>query len=129
MEDSKLLQKLIAQLERYLLRLEQLRLQEYMQYLGDRKRLMRSHFLGGLARGLGMAVGFTILGAILVLVLQRLASRNLPVIGDFLAEIVSIVQRRLDCRGGTGRFWGERPLLREKRLSPQTPLSRRAAGV
>ena len=96
MEDSKLLQKLIAQLEQYLLRLEQLRLQEYMQYLGERKRLMRSHFLGGLARGLGMAVGFTILGAILVLVLQRLASRNLPVIGDFLAEIVSIVQRRLD---------------------------------
>ena len=28
-----------------------------------------------------------------------------------------------------GGFWGERPLLREKRLSPQTPLSRRAAGV
>lgn len=43
-----------------------------------------------------MAVGFTILGAMLVIMLQRLASRNLPVIGDFLAQIVSIVQRRLE---------------------------------
>ena len=49
-----------------------------------------------LARGLGMAVGFTILGAALVIVLQGLAQRNLPVIGDFLAEIVQIVQRRLE---------------------------------
>ena len=57
MEDSKLLQKLIAQLERYLLRLEQLRLQEYMQYLGDRKRLMRSHFLGSIAGGAAFRPG------------------------------------------------------------------------
>ena len=90
------LEKLVDRLEQYLLRLEQMRLREYLQFLGDRKKLMRSHFLGGLARGLGMAVGFTILGAVLVIVLQRLASRNLPVIGDFLAEIVSVVQRRLE---------------------------------
>lgn len=95
-EDRERLEKLMARLESYLLSLEQMRLKEYIYYLGDRRRLMRSHFLGGVARGLGMAVGFTILGAILVLVLQRLASRNLPVIGDFLAQIVSIVQRRLE---------------------------------
>ena len=94
MEDR--LEKLVDRLEQYLLRLEQMRLREYLQFLGDRKKLMRSHFLGGLARGLGMAVGFTILGAVLVIVLQRLASRKLPVIGDFLAEIVSVVQRRLE---------------------------------
>ena len=95
-EERERMEKLMARLESYLLSLEQMRLKEYIHYLGDRRRLMRSHFLGGVARGLGMAGGFTILGAILVLVLQRLASRNLPVIGDFLAQIVSIVQRRLE---------------------------------
>ena len=50
----------------------------------------------GLARGMGMAVGFTLLGAVLVILLQRLAQQNLPVIGDFLAQIVTIVQRRLE---------------------------------
>ena len=57
---------------------------------------MRHQFLGGLARGMGMAVGFTLLGAVLVILLQRLAQQNLPVIGDFLAQIVTIVQRRLE---------------------------------
>ena len=80
----------------YLERLERLRLPEYVRYLEDRRRFMLMQFLGGVARGLGMAVGFTILGAVLVMVLQGLAQRNLPVIGDFLAEIVKIVQRRLE---------------------------------
>ena len=83
-------------LEGYLERLERLRLPEYIRYLEDRRRFIWMQFLGGVAPGLGTAVGFTILGAVLVLVLQGLAQRNLPVIGDFLADIVQIVQRRLE---------------------------------
>ena len=43
-----------------------------------------------------MAVGFTILGAILVIILQDLARHNLPLIGDMLAQIVSVVQKQLE---------------------------------
>lgn len=43
-----------------------------------------------------MAVGFTILGAVLILILQDLAKHNLPLIGDALAQIVSVVQKRLE---------------------------------
>ena len=50
----------------------------------------------GVARGVGMAVGFTILGAILVIILQDLARHNLPLIGDMLAQIVSVVQKQLE---------------------------------
>lgn len=74
---------------------ERLGLTEYLTYVSDKKRHLISHFLGGLARGVGMAVGFTILGAMLVLFLQNLATRNLPLIGDYLAQIVSIVQNKL----------------------------------
>lgn len=83
-------------LERWLADLERLRLAEYVRYVDDRKRLFWSSFIGGVARGVGMAVGFTILGAVLVLILQDLAKHNLPVIGDFLAQIVSVVQKRLE---------------------------------
>ena len=76
--------------------LERLQLAEYLRYLDDHKRMLRTQFLSGMARGLGMAIGFTVLGAVFVLLLNRLAQRNLPVIGDFLAQIVSIVQRRLE---------------------------------
>ncbi len=74
---------------------ERLRLAEYIQYVDNKKRMLLDSFIGGLARGLGMAVGFTILGAIVVLLLQDLAARNLPVIGGFLAKIVSMVQENL----------------------------------
>lgn len=75
---------------------QRLGLAEYVRYMEDKKRWFWKHFWGGVARGVGMAVGFTILGAILVLMLQDLAKRNLPVIGDFLAQIVSVVQKRLE---------------------------------
>ncbi len=76
--------------------LERMKLAEYVQYLDDRKRLIRNQFLSGLARGAGAAVGFTILGAVFVWLLNRLAHQNLPIIGDFLAQLVDIVQNRLE---------------------------------
>ena len=87
---------LANQLEEHLRRLEQMHLAEYIAYASDRKRLLRTHFLAGLARGVGMAIGFTVLGAVLVILLRRLAEQNLPLIGDFLAQIVTVVQRRLE---------------------------------
>lgn len=92
-ESSRLMAK---RMEEHLHALEQLRLAEYLRYVQDTRRLMRTQFVSGLFRGMGMAVGFTILGAALVMLLQALAQRNLPVIGDFLAQLVAIVQSRLE---------------------------------
>ena len=92
-ESSRLMAK---RMEEHLRVLEQLQLTEYLRYVQDTRRLMRTQFVSGLFRGMGMAVGFTILGAVLVMLLQALAQRNLPVIGDFLAQIVDIVQSRLE---------------------------------
>ncbi len=87
---------LIRQIDRWIDSMERLQLAEYVQYVTNRKRMFWTHFFSGVVRGVGMAVGFTILGAILVLVLQDLAKRNLPLIGDALAEIVNVVQRRIE---------------------------------
>ena len=83
-------------MEEHLRRLESLQLAEYLRYTQDTRRLMRTQFLGGLFRGMGMAVGFTLLGAVIVLLLRLLAQRSLPLIGDFLVEIMNIVQSRLE---------------------------------
>lgn len=86
---------ILRRIDRWMEALERLRLADYIRYVDDRKRLFWSHFWAGVARGAGAAVGFTILGAIIVLVLQDLARRNLPLIGDALAQIVQLVQRQL----------------------------------
>lgn len=71
------------------------RFDEYVTYLQNRKRLLLTNFVAGMMRGMGFAVGFSILGALVVMLLQRLALANLPVIGDFFAEVVRIVQTQM----------------------------------
>ncbi len=80
-------------LDEHVRSLERLRLPEYIRYLEDRKRFYRMQLIGGIIRGFGTAVGFTVLGAVLVWALQHLAQRNLPVIGEWLQQIVDLVQR------------------------------------
>ncbi len=87
---------LIRQIDRWIAAMERLRLSDYVRYVDDRKRMFWTNFWGGVARGVGMAVGFTILGALLVLILQDLARSNLPLIGDALAEIVRVVQKQME---------------------------------
>ncbi|KJS11166.1 MAG: membrane protein [Peptococcaceae bacterium BRH_c8a] len=75
--------------------MEKMKLAEYVDLLENPYRLLYVNFISGIARGLGIAIGFAILGAILVLILQRLAVLNLPLIGDFIADLVKIVQAQL----------------------------------
>lgn len=79
-------------MEEMLFHLEQLRLAEFLAYEKDWKRRLLMQFLGGIVRGLGTAVGFTLLGALVVWLLQGLAQRNLPLIGDFLAQLLALVE-------------------------------------
>lgn len=85
----------LARMNGLVSQMEKLGLGEYMAYVKNRKQLLWTNFVAGLARGLGMAIGFSVLGAIVILLLQRLAIFNLPVIGEFLAEIVRMVQHKL----------------------------------
>ncbi len=86
---------LLSRLRRQVNRLEKLQLEEYLVYITDTRRYFARNFLAGLARGLGGAVGFTILGAVVVVVLGRITVENVPLIGGFLAEIVAVVQQNL----------------------------------
>jgi hypothetical protein len=75
--------------------MEKMKLAEYVNLLENPRRLLYINFIAGVARGLGIAVGFAILGAVIIYVLQRIVALNLPVIGKFIAEIVTIVQTNL----------------------------------
>lgn len=83
------------QLERFLAAAERMRLGEYVRFESDRRRRLRDAFWQGVARGLGMMVGFSVLGAAVLFALQALAEKNLPGISDFLARVVLLVQARV----------------------------------
>ena len=82
-------------MERFLAASERMRLADYIAFESDRKRRLFDAFWQGVARGLGIMVGFSVLGAILIFILQDLAERNLPGISNFVAQVVALVQLRL----------------------------------
>lgn len=66
-------------------------LSEYISYLNNPRRMLLINFASGLVRGLGIAIGASILAGIALIVLRRLVFLNLPVIGGFIAELVKVV--------------------------------------
>ena len=74
---------------------ERLNFEEYIRYSVSWKKQLAVNFVGGLARGVGMAVGFTLLGAMIIALLSKLLTLNIPIFGDYLAEVIRIVLERL----------------------------------
>ncbi|MFC4769535.1 DUF5665 domain-containing protein [Effusibacillus consociatus] len=82
-------------IEQLALHLERAQFAEYVQLLNRPRRLITLNFVSGIARGVGTGLGFTVIFALLLMILQELADQNLPIIGKFLADIVRIVQAQL----------------------------------
>jgi hypothetical protein len=93
---AELIEALQRKIEELSLNIERMKLAEYVELLNKPKRLLLINFISGLARGLGIAVGFTLLGALVLYVLQRIVVLNLPVVSDFIADLVRLVQLQLD---------------------------------
>lgn len=75
--------------------LERSKIGAYVDLLNRPGRMIYLNLLGGLSRGVGMAVGITVLGALIIYVLTRSFLVHLPVIGNFLGELVWIIQEYL----------------------------------
>jgi hypothetical protein len=71
--------------------LEVMRITEYLEMLQKPKKLIWTNFVSGIARGLGMAIGATVIFALVIEALRRLVLLNMFGIGSFLAEIMSII--------------------------------------
>lgn len=86
---------ILRRLEHLAQRLELMHLEAYLRYVHDWRKRLFFDFLSGIARGVGFSLGFSVLGALLLYILQSIALSNLPVIGKFLAELVRIVENNL----------------------------------
>lgn len=73
--------------------LEKSNINELLYILGSRKEIISRNILAGIFRGIGIGIGVTIITAILILTLRHLVALNIPVIGNYIADIVEIVER------------------------------------
>jgi len=93
--DDALLDRLNQRVVKLVQEFEKFNIAEYLILLNNPRRFFWINFLGGVARGLGVALGATVVAAILLSILQRVVVLNLPIIGDYIAEIVRIVQDQM----------------------------------
>lgn len=84
-----------AWVQRLALALERARIGDYVGLMQNPARLLYLSFISGLARGLGLAVGFTILGALVVYLLRGLLETSLPGLGRLIAQLIQAVQQNL----------------------------------
>ena len=84
--------KLGKQIEELIKKMENSKLDEYVLLMGDTKKLLWKNFISGIAKGIGTGIGFTILGAIVLIILRRIVLLNIPVIGRYLKDILDIVE-------------------------------------
>lgn len=92
MKNRRGLQHQVETLNRLLLRSN---LHYWGEILGSPFRLFYLNFLAGLARGFGIALGLTLLTALFLAVMARIASLNLPLISRFIAEVIRLVEEQL----------------------------------
>lgn len=72
--------------------LEKSNIMEMTYILGNKKEILKRNLIAGIARGVGIGIGVTLITAILVYILQKIILLNIPIIGDYITDIVEIVQ-------------------------------------
>jgi hypothetical protein len=78
--------------------MERSQIAEYVDLLNRPFSLFWRNLLAGTARGIGIGIGFTFFAATILYVLRFIGALNLPIVGDFIADIVRIVQHQLEGR-------------------------------
>lgn len=72
--------------------LERSNIIELSYVVGNKKEILKRNLIAGIAKGVGVGIGVTIVTAIIIYLLRRLIMLNIPIIGDYIADIVEIVE-------------------------------------
>jgi hypothetical protein len=97
-DDRQLLSSLNEKVNTMAANMEKTQIADYVQLMNSPKKLILTNIMAGIARGVGIAIGFTIFTATILYILRKLGALNLPIIGDYIADIVRIVQAQLEGR-------------------------------
>jgi len=76
-------------------KIEQSKIFQMSYVIGSKREIIKRNLLAGIAKGVGLGIGITIISAIIVYVLQKIIRLNIPIVGEYIADIVSIVQKSL----------------------------------
>lgn len=74
-------------------KIEESNLIEISYILGSKKEILKRNLIAGISKGIGIGIGVTIVTAFIIYLLRKLLLLNLPIIGDYISDIVEIVEK------------------------------------
>ena len=75
-------------------KLERINLIDLLTIAGSKREIFKRNLLAGIARGIGITIGITIVTAIAIYALQRIVNLNIPLIGEYIIQIIEIIEAR-----------------------------------
>lgn len=97
-DGRKLLPEIRDKVTKLAAEMEKIQIADYVQLLNSPRKLIVANLISGISRGVGIAIGITIFAAGSLYLLRMLGALNLPIIGDFIAELIKVVQAQLEGR-------------------------------
>ena len=66
---------------------------EITTLIGNKKQLLLRNFIAGISRGVGIGIGVTVVTALLIILLQKIITLNIPIISEYISDIIDIVTK------------------------------------
>ena len=76
-------------------KIDKYRIVEISYIIGDKKEIIKRNLLAGISRGIGIGIGITLISSAIVYLLQKIIKLNIPILGEYIADIVAIVKGNL----------------------------------
>ena len=67
---------------------------ELGEIMGNWKKLIWRNFISGISKGVGIGIGVSIITAIIIIILRRIITLNIPVISNYIADIIEIIETK-----------------------------------
>ena len=82
--------KVVKEIDKLNKNLERTRIYEIAEILDSKSKMFFRSVLSGIGKGIG--IGFYLITAVLIWLLQYIVRLNIPVIGKYISDIVDIVE-------------------------------------
>ncbi len=92
-KERTLIEKLNAGIDKLAQHFEKVTINDYLNYVGNPWKVLGTNLLAGIMRGFGLAIGITIIFAVIMIVLTKILSHliTLPFVGKEIAQLVQMV--------------------------------------
>lgn len=94
MKDKDYLEKIELNIEKFNNLLTKNKLIEIIDIIGNWKKLIWRNLISGIFKGIGIGVGVSFITAIIIMTMQKIITLNIPVISNYIADIVEIVETK-----------------------------------